>query len=79
MDLLYLLGLLPGGISAADLDLLWGKVTQQSRKMHLEAKGERDGAGPNQAAMNVSMNQLSQRSRAGGPNQPQESQGMLAS
>lgn len=27
VDLLYLLGLLPGGIRPKDLDYLWGKVT----------------------------------------------------
>lgn len=38
MDLLYLLGLLPGGITSNDLDYLWGKVTDQNKKMHLEVK-----------------------------------------
>ena len=38
VDLLYLLGLLPGGINPTDLDYLWGKVTKQNRKMHIEAK-----------------------------------------
>ena len=34
MDLLYLLGLLPGGIRPDDLDYLWGKVTLENRKLH---------------------------------------------
>ena len=32
MDLLYLLCLLPGGISHDDLDYLWNKVMQEHRK-----------------------------------------------
>ena len=45
VDLLYLLGLLPGGINPTDLDYLWGKVTKQNRKMHIEAKQNASAAG----------------------------------
>ena len=38
MDLLYLLSLLPGGISPDDLDYLWGKYSQENRKHQLEVK-----------------------------------------
>ena len=39
MDLLYLLGLLPGGIKPNELDYLWIRVSQENRKMNIEATG----------------------------------------
>ena len=40
VDLLFLLGQLPGGINPEDLDYLWLKVTKQNRKMHQEANNK---------------------------------------
>ena len=42
MDLLYLLSLLPGGITPEDLDFLWAKVTHQNRQIHLEVNNMKE-------------------------------------
>lgn len=44
LDLLFLLGLLPKGVNATDLDYLWSKVTKQSRKMYIEESNNNKSA-----------------------------------
>ena len=54
MDLLYLLSLLPGGITPEDLDILWAKVTHQNRQIHLEVNNMKEAVNITLGASNQS-------------------------